>query len=226
MRSGRAYWADLIIGRTLPACFFSLFLVYQLINMVRAGDPVLSHPGSAGTGAWLLALNQFMLLAYYLLLITLFVIRLPRRSGRRTPVRVTVAMLTSFAALPALFMPVTLPGLGLLSTIGIGLGVGYTIWSLAYLQRSFSIMPEARRLVTSGPYRFSRHPLYLGEVVAAAALLLPRLSVFSVLLMGLLLAGQYFRIGWEEEALSEAFPADYAAYRLRTPRYLPGLRRG
>ena len=37
------------------------------------------------------------------------------------------------------------------------------VYGLLYLRRSLSIIPEARRLVTGGPYRFIRHPLYAGR---------------------------------------------------------------
>ena len=224
-RSSRSYWSDLLLNRTLPALFFATFLVYQLVNVGRAGRTLLTHPGAADSTAWLNGLNQAMLLAYYVLLVTLFVVRLPRRSGRRTPLRITVAMLTTFSVIPVILLPVTQPQLGIASTVLIGIGVAYAIWSLAYLRRSFSILPEARRLVTGGPYGLSRHPLYLGEIVAAAGLILPRISPLSLLLLGLLIAGQYVRLGWEEEALSAQFPADYAAYRRRTGRYLPDPRR-
>lgn len=224
MRSKRAYWSDLLFNRTLPACVFAFFLVYQMINVTVAAGPLVRHPGTLTTQQLLQAVNQLMLLAYYVLLVTLFVIRLPRRSGSRAPVRISVAMLTTFVVIPVVLLPETLPSLNTAGTVLIAIGVAYAIWSLAHLRRSFSIMPEARRLVTGGPYALSRHPLYLGEIVAAAGLILPRLSLASALLLALLVTGQLFRLGWEEEALSAQFPEEYAAYRRRTARYLPGLK--
>jgi protein-S-isoprenylcysteine O-methyltransferase Ste14 len=46
---------------------------------------------------------------------------------------------------------------------------GFTAWGIWSLRRSFSITVEARALVTHGPYRWVRHPVYLGEIMAAAA---------------------------------------------------------
>ena len=53
------------------------------------------------------------------------------------------------------------------------------VLTLSFLGRSFSVMPEARRLVTTGPYSIVRHPLYLFEL----------LGVVGILLAGSLAAG-------------------------------------
>lgn len=49
------------------------------------------------------------------------------------------------------------------------LATGFTAWSIWTLRRSFSITVEARTLVTHRPYCWVRHPVYLGEILAAAA---------------------------------------------------------
>jgi len=46
---------------------------------------------------------------------------------------------------------------------------GFTAWSIWSLRRSFSITVEAGELVMHGPYRWVRHPVYLGEILAADA---------------------------------------------------------
>ena len=43
------------------------------------------------------------------------------------------------------------------------------VWGLLYLRKSFSIIPEARRVVSGGPYRFIRHPLYAAEIIVVPA---------------------------------------------------------
>jgi protein-S-isoprenylcysteine O-methyltransferase Ste14 len=103
------------------------------------------------------------------------------------------------------------------------LGLTYSIWALVHLQRSFSILPESRRLVCDGPYSFSRHPLYLGETVAAVGVLIPVAGLLAIGLWMLNVAAQLLRIQWEEEVLRARFP-EYETYASRVPRYLPFIR--
>jgi protein-S-isoprenylcysteine O-methyltransferase Ste14 len=93
---------------------------------------------------------------------------------------------------------------------------------LPYLGRSFSLMSEARGLVTHGPYRLVRHPLYLVEELAAFAGFIEAFSLAAALLLALQLAFQIGRILNEEAVLEASFP-DYAHYKRRTARVIPGI---
>ena len=98
-----------------------------------------------------------------------------------------------------------------------------SVYCLAYLGRSFSILPQARKLVTEGPYGIVRHPLYIAEAVAASGLILLHLSPLSIV-TGLLLFGlQLRRVLFEESVLGAAFP-DYAEYARTVPRFIPRFR--
>lgn len=129
---------------------------------------------------------------------------------------------TGLALFPRAELPVavTLTALALM-LLGYGLGC-YTV---AHLGRSLSLAPEARHLVTSGPYRLVRHPLYVAETVASAGLVLQVISPGAVLLWVIHLALQFQRLRWEEQVLRASFPA-YAGYAARVPCLLPGLGRG
>ncbi|MGH9146116.1 MAG: methyltransferase family protein [Vicinamibacterales bacterium] len=90
----------------------------------------------------------------------------------------------------------------------------WTAYSIWYLRSAFSIEPEARCLITSGPYQFARHPLYTGYLVQYGGmwLLFPSIP-FAIVLGGwLLLVAD--RIRHEERVLDGAFP-EYADYRRR-----------
>lgn len=78
------------------------------------------------------------------------------------------------------------------------------MWSL---RRSFSITVEARQLVTSGPYRLVRHPIYTGEVLAAATVAAIRFSSVNVVLLLLFSGLQLWRTHMEEAKLAAVFPA-------------------
>src|SRR6516164_6929856 len=64
----------------------------------------------------------------------------------------------------------------LTATLLIVSGTAFALYSALKLGRSISMMSEARRLVTCGPYALVRHPLYLGEGIALAGLTLQFLS--------------------------------------------------
>ena len=216
-RSSAGYWRDLLFSRLAPALFFSLFLARQL---------VLTYGGFHGVrsaGDALFVLQQALALTYFSMLIVLYTVRLPRRGTDHRAYVIFVAFSGTFAAISASFLPggslraPLLPFAVVLAT----LGLAYSVWGLAYLRRSFSIIPEARRLVTGGPYGLSRHPVYLGEVATAIGVNLATAGWLSALAVAYFIACELLRIRWEERVLERAFPNDYPAYAASVPRYLP-----
>src|SRR3989440_13062971 len=103
----------------------------------------------------------------------------------------------------------------------LGLGLAYSMWALVYLRRSFSIIPEARRLVTGGPYGLSRHPVYLGEIATALGINIATGGWLSAVALAYFVICELLRIGWEERILAQAFPGEYPEYARRVPRYIP-----
>jgi protein-S-isoprenylcysteine O-methyltransferase Ste14 len=95
-----------------------------------------------------------------------------------------------------------------------------TLLGIVSLRRSFSIMVEARKPVFTGLYAYVRHPLYIGEAVATAGVLVFRFSAANVFLFLLFIICQIFRGALEEKKLLSVFP-EYAAYRERTGAFLP-----
>jgi protein-S-isoprenylcysteine O-methyltransferase Ste14 len=93
---------------------------------------------------------------------------------------------------------------------------------LRRLGRSFSIMAEARRLVTSGPYSVVRHPLYGAELVGLLGVLIQFASWEAVSLVAVQFGFQLIRMRNEEAVLIRSFP-EYATYMLRTPRLIPRI---
>jgi protein-S-isoprenylcysteine O-methyltransferase Ste14 len=102
-------------------------------------------------------------------------------------------------------------------------GCAWLLVSVLALGRCFGVLPEARGLVTRGPYRLMRHPVYLGELAAAAGLLLAAPTLRNLILVLGFGVAQAIRMQMEERELTLAFP-EYSAYAARTPRLLPRLR--
>src|SRR5256884_2085634 len=161
-RSG-AYWRDLVFSRLLPSLFFSLFLARQLI-LLAGGVHGIRQPSDA-----LFLAQQLLALAYFTMLVVLYAVRLPQRGTDHRRAVILIAFSGTFAAISASFLPggSRREGLILFGDILATAGLAYSVWGLAYLRRSFSIVPEARRLVTGGPHSLSRHPAYLGEIPTA-----------------------------------------------------------
>jgi protein-S-isoprenylcysteine O-methyltransferase Ste14 len=93
---------------------------------------------------------------------------------------------------------------------------------LFWLGRSFSILPEGRKLITTGPYTIVRHPLYLIEAVGTLGAVIFYWSWQAVLLFVVQTAMQFTRMHYEEKVLTETF-SDYADYAARTRRVIPWI---
>ena len=212
-----AYWRDLVFSRLLPALFFSVFLARQLL-FVWDGIQSVHRPSD-----YLFLLQQLLALAYFTMLVVLYSTRLPKRGTDHRMAVVFIAFTGTFSAIAAPFLPGggRREGLVLVADLVATAGLAYSVWGLAYLRRSFSIIPEARRLVTGGPYSLSRHPVYLGEVVAAVGVNLATAGWLGALAVVYFIACELLRIRWEEGVLARAFPNDYPTYARRVPRYLP-----
>src|ERR1700761_5567121 len=89
---------------------------------------------------------------------------------------------------------------------------------LARLGKSFSIMPEARALVTAGPYKWARHPLYVVEIVTLIGTAIQFAQPWAALLALGVIMLQILRTIFEERVLAEAYP-EYASYQTRVKRF-------
>jgi hypothetical protein len=89
----------------------------------------------------------------------------------------------------------------------IGVGEAIRLWAAGHIDKG-------REITRSGPYRFVRHPLYLGSAVMAAGFVFAARSfVVAALAAGYLAMTYLAAIRTEEARLDAAFPGQYAAYR-------------
>lgn len=216
-RRAATYWRDLLLGRLAPSLFFSLFLARQLVLLGG------SFRGIHQPSDLLFLVQQGLALAYFTMLVVLYAVRLPQRGTDHRLAVIFIAFSGTFAAIGASFLPggARREGLILPADVLATAGLAYSVWGLAYLRRSFSIIPEARRLVTGGPYSLSRHPVYLGEIATALGVNVATGGWLSALAIAYFIACEVLRMRWEERILTQAFPAEYPTYARRVPRYLP-----
>ena len=177
--------------------------------------------------AWFSALQVAALIGdvcYFTLVIALILVRrMPVAKSRGIWPRV-VALLGANLLIVVAWLP-KIPLSAPMAALAAALTGGGTLAELAillWLGRSFTILPEARRLVTRGPYRFIRHPLYLVSIIASLGVMIQFQNPWAFLIVLAADALQLVRIQYEEGVLREAFP-EYANYAARTWRLLPGV---
>jgi protein-S-isoprenylcysteine O-methyltransferase Ste14 len=165
------------------------------------------------------------------------------RHGRRLLIVVALALLAPFwfggiilyPVFPSLimFLSIPLPDWFRLIMAGVAaLSVPFTFWGYRTLGKNWvhalepSKFPQRKRetLVTSGPYHYVRHPIYLGAFTLIIALalvaanwlvLLPDIAIITLI---------YMQIGGEEKMLIARFSDEYREYMKRTPRLIPKFR--
>lgn len=125
-----------------------------------------------------------------------------------------------------LLLPLSLPHLWWLRAIGallIAASMALAAWTAATFTRArTTVHPfhEASTLVTDGPFRFSRNPIYLGFTTATIGVALTAASwwpVFVLPVIGWVMEGI---IVWEERMLSRVFGPAYEAFSRRTRRWI------
>ena len=168
----------------------------------------------AGAAAWQSPSILTWLYAFHNLLLAWFYAR--REPAKRYD-RVGLWLGMLAALLPTTIHSGTSPWYLLLPGLA---GYGLILWSLATLGKRFGIAPADRGLTSRGPYRLIRHPMYLGELVFRAALLLSLNNLpMDILLFVILLGVQCWRILREEKWIS-----GYSCYaRVVQWRLLPGV---
>jgi protein-S-isoprenylcysteine O-methyltransferase Ste14 len=86
---------------------------------------------------------------------------------------------------------------------------------MVHLGRSFAVLVSVRKIVSSGPYAYVRHPIYLGYAIDLCGLLLATSSIAMFTLAAGWVLLLIIRARIEEEMLSEA-DEGYRQYVTRT----------
>ena len=184
--------------RTIAALLFSIMAIRTIPSLV-------AKPANA-----IVLLSEGMVVLFMLI--------------RRRPLDVTTRPLDWIAAVVATALPLTLrPGgatLGdvrLAATLGL-CGLILSIWAKLTLSRSFGMAAANRGVVSGGPYRFVRHPMYAGYVLVDLSFVLLNPVPWNAFVVVVTFVCQVFRILAEERILGRdpayGVVAEAAPYRI------------
>jgi protein-S-isoprenylcysteine O-methyltransferase Ste14 len=107
------------------------------------------------------------------------------------------------------------------------LALALRIWAARTLGDFFSLnvtIFERHVLIIQGPYRFCRHPAYLGSLLQIVGLILAFRAVIGLVFMIIFIPLLYWRIGDEESLLVENFKEGYFEYQRNVPMLFPRAR--
>ncbi|MBL6851865.1 MAG: isoprenylcysteine carboxylmethyltransferase family protein [Alphaproteobacteria bacterium] len=205
----------------LPLVLWYVFILWRQVPFLRSGAAVFEH-GDIGRVLQYLSLAGAEVF-YFVVVMALLARTAPTgRSDGVVPRAVAIVgtfMSVAILYLPPATLPLAVQALANGLIFGGCVASALIVWALG---RNFSVFPEARGLVMRGPYAWARHPLYTAEslIVIGTAIQFaqPWAGVLGVANLGFV----YWRTVYEERVLTLAHP-EYAAYRARTARFLPGV---
>ena len=125
--------------------------------------------GASPSDPWPSRLSSFCLASFYMLVALLIMTRPPAKAEAE-------GLLPGIAAFVGTYLPWTITFFGatdralpnLASTACVLIGIIMMLVTIRHLGRSFSLVPQARAVVQTGPYRWIKHPLYFSEEIAIA----------------------------------------------------------
>lgn len=216
-RSTKAY--DVLAA--LPLALWYVYVLWRQVPFLRHGAIVFQYGDIGGV-------LQYLSLAgaevFYFAVVLALLLRTAPSARSDGIVPRAVAIIGTFMSVAILYLaPAALPlplqalanGLIFAGCVGSAL----IVWALG---SNFSVFPEARGLVTRGPYALARHPLYTAESLIIIGTAIQFAQPWAGILGAVNLGFVYWRTVYEEQVLARAHP-DYAVYRAKTARFIPGL---
>jgi protein-S-isoprenylcysteine O-methyltransferase Ste14 len=148
----------------------------------------------------------------------------------RPPPKTSMVTVSSIAATAGMMlipgtMRLSAPSTGTLYAGAVAIELAAVIltqFGRLYLGRRFGLLPANRGVVASGPFRFVRHPVYVGWLLLMTGFAMAHPSVRNASGVALAIPFMIWRIAQEEALLSR--DPDYQVYMERTRfRLIPGL---
>jgi protein-S-isoprenylcysteine O-methyltransferase Ste14 len=239
-----------LIGRGVALSIITIFLALRIYNFDRfpqsfedAGNfygAIRTAAGQPVYAPWQIAVLWGTKLAVWVVETAIYIGYIAAYTSRVKAVRTAQGFMETWfpvvvAGLPVLMslMPYSLPRwapftsvrhlyfyMGISVLILVGGSINFI--GLLTLRRAFTIMSEARTLITHGIFRYVRHPLYTGHFIMFLGSLLLRLHPVTIGMYVLFCIGQTIRARIEERKLKSVFNT-YAAYQRRTGMFFPRL---
>jgi protein-S-isoprenylcysteine O-methyltransferase Ste14 len=101
--------------------------------------------------------------------------------------------------------------------------VAWSLWVMRVSKISILPMPHIEaELVSNGPYRLLRHPMYTAVLLFTAGLSIAHFDWYKVVIWFILLIVLIVKLHWEESMLLKQFP-QYQTYRLKSYKLVPFL---
>ncbi|HNT25576.1 MAG TPA: methyltransferase [Anaerolineales bacterium] len=128
-----------------------------------------------------------------------------RLLGRRHDAAAPQPGWVNLVAWGSVFLPLAIRIEGqtpLIASVVAGAGVALTIWAILSLGPAFGIAPADRGLVTKGPYRLIRHPMYTGALINLLAAVGWNLGWWNIGILVLVIASIVFRVYHEEKVIA------------------------
>lgn len=201
-------------GRIVAIVVFSLLVLANVLVLLQA--PSLGESASA-------ILSRILTIAFLVLLVVAYV----RRSKATATDHHPLAWSAGLAAYGAPFLLPVVGGnrsqegtRGLIASGVLIVGIAFMLWALKNLSTNISVVPQAREVVTTGPYAWVRHPLYAAELINTGGVCLAFHGIWPWVVLAGLAGLQYFRARREEALLAATLPG-YDEYRERTPMLIP-----
>ena len=204
----------------------SVFLLLTIATAAPATDAARDVVDTGALAAWL-RLTFILLKVMVAIVFTVAVItRGEAKKRAREPIAFAACTLAIASSIPLqppdAWSNTSLMLVGELIAL---VSAAWVVTAAITLGKSFSVLPDARELVTRGLYAHIRHPLYVGEFGMVAGLVIAAPKTINLLAIVLFMAGQAIRVRLEEATLTREFP-EYVDYAARTPRYVPRPRLG
>jgi protein-S-isoprenylcysteine O-methyltransferase Ste14 len=197
--------------------FLAAFIAHGLLRDGGAQGGIV--PSQIG---WMVLLSKLCMVAFYVTLWGLIVTRPPAKAQ-------SDGLMPTVAAFAGTYMPWSISlfaatshstALNFLSAACLAAGMLLAVYTVLHLGRSFSLVPQARRVVQAGPYRWIKHPLYLSEELAVLGTVLQFFSLGTLMVLVIHVAIQIRRILYEEDLLRRTLP-EYSAYEASRWRLVP-----